>query len=59
MRIVVATGPNRGDSSRTAARAFADQLGTRVVEFPGDCGGFAVHLEKFSLLLDQVLTQSA
>jgi pimeloyl-ACP methyl ester carboxylesterase len=60
-RVVVAAGaestgqqvPNR------AARALADQLGTPVVEFPGDHIGFIAFPEQFSRLLDQVLTRSA
>jgi clorobiocin biosynthesis protein CloN7 len=60
-QIVVAAGaestgqqiPNR------AARALADQLGTRVVEFPGDHGGYVALPEQVGRLLDHVLTQSA
>jgi clorobiocin/coumermycin A biosynthesis protein CloN7/CouN7 len=59
-RIVVAAGaestgqqvPNR------AARALAGQLGTRVVEFPGDHGGYVALPERVGRLLDEVFTQT-
>ena len=38
---------------------FAGQLGTPVVQFPGDHGGFAALSEQFGHLLDQILTQAA
>jgi clorobiocin/coumermycin A biosynthesis protein CloN7/CouN7 len=38
--------------------ALADQLGTRVVDFPGDHGGFLAFPEQFGRLLDRVLTET-
>ena len=59
-RIVVAAGAtSRGQVANRAAVALAAQLGTRVVEFPGDHGGFAALPEQFGRVLDQVLTQPA
>ena len=59
-RIVVAAGAtSRGQLAHRAAVALAAQLGTRVVEFPGDHGGFAALPEQFGRVLDQVLTQPA
>jgi clorobiocin biosynthesis protein CloN7 len=59
-RIVVAVGAQiAGGIENRAARALAAQLGTRVVEFPGDHGGYLTVPEEFGGLLDQVLTQSA
>jgi len=40
------------------AREGAGQLGTPVVDFPADHGGFAAVPEQFGRLLDQVLTQA-
>jgi len=39
-----------------AAVALAEQLGTTVVDFPGDHGGFVSLAEQCGRLLDQVLT---
>jgi pimeloyl-ACP methyl ester carboxylesterase len=59
-RIVVAAGTtSTGQFANRTAVALAGQLGTPVVEFPGDHGGFAALPEKFGHLLDQVLTQAA
>ena len=38
--------------------ALAEQLGTTVVDFPGDHGGFLAVLEQFGRVLDQVLTET-
>lgn len=59
-RIVVAAGTtSKGQLANRTAVALAGQLGTPVVEFPGDHGGFAALPERFGRLLDQVLTQPA
>jgi pimeloyl-ACP methyl ester carboxylesterase len=59
-RIVVGAGAeSKGQVPNRAAAALADQLGTRLIEFPGDHGGFLSHPEEFSRLLDQVITESA
>mgnify|MGYP004495256185 CR=1 FL=1 len=44
-------------ANRTAV-ALADQLGTTVVDFPGDHGGFLAFPEQFGRLLDRVLTET-
>lgn len=57
-RIVVAAGAtSKGQLANRTAVALADQLGTPVVEFPGDHGGFMAQPEQFGRVLDQVLTQ--
>ena len=59
-RIVVAAGAaSKGQLANRTAVALADQLGTSVVEFPGDHGGFLAFPEPFGRVLDQVLTQAA
>ncbi len=56
-RIVVAAGAtSKGQLANRTTVALAGQLGTPVVEFPGDHGGFAALPEQFGRLLDQVLT---
>jgi pimeloyl-ACP methyl ester carboxylesterase len=45
-------------SVHRGAVALADRLGTPVVEFPGDHGGFVVLPEQCGRVLDQVLTQA-
>jgi hypothetical protein len=56
-RIVVAGGAtSKGQLANRTAVALADQLGTTVVDFPGDHGGFLALPEQFGRLLDQVLT---
>jgi len=58
-RIVVAGGAtSKGQLANRTAVALADQLGTRVVDFPGDHGGFLVFPEQFGRGLDQVLTET-
>jgi hypothetical protein len=57
-RIVVAGGAtSKGQLANRTAVALADQLGTTVVDFPGDHGGFLALPEQFGHLLDQVLTE--
>ncbi len=57
-RIVVAAGAtSEGQLAHRGAVALADRLGTPVVEFPGDHGGFVVLPEQCAQVLDQVLTQ--
>jgi clorobiocin biosynthesis protein CloN7 len=59
-RIVVAAGAtSEGQLAHRGAEALADRLGTPVVEFPGDHGGFVFLPEQCARVLDQVLTQSA
>jgi clorobiocin/coumermycin A biosynthesis protein CloN7/CouN7 len=58
-RIVVAGGAtSKGQLANRTAVALADQLGTTVVDFPGDHGGFLALPEQFGRLLDQVLTET-
>jgi clorobiocin biosynthesis protein CloN7 len=58
-RIVVAGGAtSKGQLANRTAVALADQLGTRVVDFPGDHGGFLAFPEQFGRGLDQVLTET-
>jgi pimeloyl-ACP methyl ester carboxylesterase len=57
--IVVAAGAtSKGQLANRSAVALANRLGTPVVEFPGDHGGFLAHPQQFGRLLDQVLTQT-
>jgi clorobiocin biosynthesis protein CloN7 len=59
-RIVVAGGAtSKGQLANRAAVALAGQLGTTVVDFPGDHGGFLALPEQFGRLLGQVLTETA
>jgi clorobiocin/coumermycin A biosynthesis protein CloN7/CouN7 len=59
-RIVVAGGAtSKGQLANRTAMALADRLGTTVVDFPGDHGGFLAFPEQFGRLLDQVLTATA
>jgi clorobiocin biosynthesis protein CloN7 len=59
-RIVFAAGAeSTGQVFNRAAVALAGQLGTRVVEFPGDHSGYRPLPEESARLLDQVLTQSS
>src|SRR5215470_6114039 len=56
-RVVVADGAaSKGQLANRCAAALASRLGTALVEFPGDHGGFAALPEQFGRLLDQVLT---
>jgi clorobiocin/coumermycin A biosynthesis protein CloN7/CouN7 len=56
-RIVVAGGAtSKGQLANRTAVALADQLGTTVVDFPGDHGGFLALAEQFARELDQVLS---
>jgi clorobiocin biosynthesis protein CloN7 len=58
-RIVVAGGAtSKGQLANRTAVALADRLGTRVVDFPGDHGGFLALAEQFGRLLDRVLTET-
>jgi clorobiocin biosynthesis protein CloN7 len=58
-RIVVAGGAtSKGQLANRTAVALADRLGTTVVDFPGDHGGFLAFPEQFGRLLDQVLTET-
>ena len=58
-RIVVAGGAtSKGQLANRTAVALAEQLGTTVVDFPGDHGGFLALPEQWGRLLDQVLTET-
>ncbi len=58
-RIVVAGGTtSKGQLANRTAVALADQLGTSVVDFPGDHGGFLALPEQCGRVLDQVLTKT-
>jgi clorobiocin biosynthesis protein CloN7 len=58
-RIVVAGGTtSKGQLANRTAVALADQLGTTVVDFPGDHGGFVALPEQCGRVLDQVLTKT-
>jgi len=58
-RVVIAAGAtSKGQLANRSAVALADQLGTPVVEFPGDHGGFVTLPEQFGRVLDRVLTQT-
>jgi pimeloyl-ACP methyl ester carboxylesterase len=58
-RIVVGGGEASGDQlAYRAAAALADRLGTKVVQFPGDHGGFTTHPEAFAMRLHDVLATS-
>jgi pimeloyl-ACP methyl ester carboxylesterase len=55
-RIVVGAGEASGEqlAHRTAV-ALAERLGTKIVHFPGDHGGFTTHPEPFAVKLHEVL----
>jgi pimeloyl-ACP methyl ester carboxylesterase len=56
-RIVVAGGETSGDQlAYRSAVALAERLGTEVVPFPGDHGGFTSQPEPFAARLHEVLT---
>jgi clorobiocin/coumermycin A biosynthesis protein CloN7/CouN7 len=58
-RVVVAGGAtSKGQLANRTAVALADQLGTTVVDFPGDHGGFLALPEQFGRELDKVLTET-
>jgi hypothetical protein len=55
-RVVVGVGvASEGQTAYRAAVALAEGLGTKVVEFPGDHGGFADRPAEFAETLDRVL----
>jgi clorobiocin biosynthesis protein CloN7 len=59
-RIVVAGGAtSKGQLAHRSAAALASQLGTPMVEFPGDHGGFLALPQQFGHVLNQVLTQAS
>ncbi|MEV6315544.1 alpha/beta hydrolase [Streptomyces sp. NPDC051776] len=59
-RIVVAGGiASKGQLSHRSATALAGELGTALVDFPGDHTGFQGEPEPFVRLLRQVLTGTA
>lgn len=56
VRIIVAAGEaSRGHLANDTAVALAAQFGTRVVQFPGDHGGFGSDFAAFAEKLDSVL----
>jgi pimeloyl-ACP methyl ester carboxylesterase len=58
-RIVVAGGTtSKGQLANRTAVALAEQLGTAVVDFPGDHGGFVALPEQCGRVLDHLLTES-
>jgi clorobiocin biosynthesis protein CloN7 len=58
-RIVVAGGvTSKGQLASRAAVALADQLGTTMVEFPGDHGGFVALPRECGQVLHQVLAEA-
>jgi clorobiocin biosynthesis protein CloN7 len=58
-RVVVAGGAtSKGQLANRTAVALAEQLGTTVVDFPGDHGGFLALPEQFGRVLDKVLTET-
>jgi clorobiocin biosynthesis protein CloN7 len=58
-RIVVAGGAtSKGQLANRTAVALADRLGTTVVDFPGDHGGFLALPEQSGRVLDRVLTET-
>ncbi|EST35515.1 hypothetical protein M878_05495 [Streptomyces roseochromogenus subsp. oscitans DS 12.976] len=58
-RIVIAGGSTaEGSLFHRTAVALADQLGTKLVEFPGDHTGFLTESESFAQLLFEVLTNA-
>lgn len=59
-RIVVGAGAaSTGQLANRTAVALAAELGTPVIEFPGDHGGFLAHPGQFATVLDQVLSHPA
>ncbi len=59
-RIVVAGGTtSKGQLGNRTAVALAERLGTAVVDFPGDHGGFVAQPEQCGRVLHQVLTVTA
>ena len=59
-RIVVGAGStSKGQLANRAAVALAGELGTTVVEFPGDHGGFLVQPEQFGPVLHQALREAS
>ncbi len=59
VRIVVAAGAtSKGQLAHRSAVTLADRLGTPVVEFPGDHGGFITQPDQCAQVLHQVLTQT-
>ncbi len=59
-RIVVGAGAtSTGQLPNRTAIALAAELGTPVVEFPGDHGGFLASPGPFADVLDQVLSHPA
>ena len=54
--VVVAFGEeSAGRTMHQIAVALADQLGTRLVQFPGDHGGYGLHAESFAGCLHRAL----
>ena len=57
-RIVVAGGAtSKGQLANRTAVALAGRLGTAVVDFPGEHGGFVALPEQCGRVLGQVLTE--
>jgi pimeloyl-ACP methyl ester carboxylesterase len=59
-RIVVAGGAeSKGQVANRTTVALAERLGTTMVEFPGDHGGFMFRSQEFGDVLDRVLSETA
>jgi predicted phage tail protein len=56
--VVAAGATSKGQLANRAAVALAGQLGTPVVEFPGDPGGFVALPDQFGRVLDQMLSET-
>lgn len=57
-RIVVGGGvTSKGQLAQRSAAALAERLGTGLVDFPGDHGGFIAQPAEFGRVLDEVLRQ--
>lgn len=55
-RVVVAGGASsKGQLAQRSAAALADRLGTPLVDFPGDHGGFLAGPEEFGRMLHEML----
>jgi hypothetical protein len=55
-RVVMAVGEaSGGQMAYRGGVGLAQRLGTEVVVFPGDHGGFSTHPDEFAAMLHQVL----
>ncbi len=56
--MIAAGATSKGQLANRTAVALAGQLGTTMVDFPGDHGGFVTLPEQFGRVLDRVLTET-